>query len=119
MEQIAKLNTLYILAFKKNKKFWGGRGGHCPHVQLNLCPWLIVSFTYTYHLEKFVEKLYIFFVVSFSKSRKRKKENTMNINSKIKKNPGKEIKHLLFFTVGKVAILSTFFYGRNSMYSEV
>ena len=43
----------------------------------------------------------------------------MNINSKRKKNPGKEIKHLLFFIVGKVAILSTFFDWRKSMYSEV
>ena len=68
---------------------------------------------------KICGKLYIFFVVSFSKSRKRKKEKTMNINSKRKKNPGKEIKHLLFFIVGKVAILSTFFDWRKSMYSEV
>ena len=66
--------------------------------------------------QPFVEKLYIFFLVSFSKSRKRKKEKTMNINSKRKKNPGKEIKHLLFFIVGKVAILSTFFDWRKSMY---
>ena len=73
-----------------------------------------VSFTCTHHLEKFVEtgKLYIFFVVSFSKSRKKKK--TMNINSKRKKNPGKEIEDLLFFIVGKVAILSTFFDWRKS-----
>ena len=83
------------------------------------CYGLVVSFTYPNHLEKFVEKLYIFFVVSFSKSRKRKKENTMNINSKREKKPGKEIKHLLFFIVGKVAILSTFFDWRKSMYSEV
>ena len=48
-----------------------------------------------------------------------KKKKTMNINSKRKKNPGKEIKHLLFFIVGKVAILSTFFDWRKSMYSEV
>ena len=40
----------------------------------------------------------------------------MNINSKRKKNPGKEIKHLLFFIVGKVAILWTFFDWRKSMY---
>ena len=79
------------------------------------CYGLVVG-TYTNHLEKFVEKLYVFYVVSFSKSRKRKKENTMNINSKRKKNPGKEIKHLLFFIVGKVAILSTFFDWRKSMY---
>ena len=51
--------------------------------------------------------------------KKRKKEKTMNINSKRKKNPGKEIKHTLFFIVGKLAILSTFFDWRKSMYSEV
>ena len=64
-------------------------------------------------LGKICGKLYIFIVVSFSKSRKRKKKKTMNINSKRKKNPGKEIKHFLFFIVGKVAILSTFFFLRG------
>ena len=83
---------------------------------------MVVSFTCTHHLEKFVEngKLFLFFVVSFSNSiKKKKKKKTMNINSKRKKNPGKEINHLLFFIVGKVAILSTFFDWRKSMYSEV
>ena len=52
----------------------------------NFTGWLsVVSFTCTYHLEKFVESCIYF----------------------------------LFFIVGKVAILSTFFDWRKSMYSEV
>ena len=74
-------------------------------------------FTCTYHLEKFVESCIHFLWFHFPSQEKKKK--TMNINSKRKKNPGKEIKHLLFFIVGKVAILSTFFDWRKSMYSEV
>ena len=77
-------------------------------------------FTCTYHLEKFVESCIHFLWFHFpSQEKKQKKKKTMNINSKRKKNPGKEIKHLLFFIVGKVAILSTFFDWRKSMYSEV
>ena len=84
---------------------------------------MVVSFTCTYHLEKFVEScihfLWFHFPSQEKKQKKKKKKKTMNINSKRKKNPGKEIKHLLFFIVGKVAILSTFFDWRKSMYSEV
>lgn len=40
LKQIAKFNTLYILAFKK--KNLGGGGALPPHVQLQLRPWLDV-----------------------------------------------------------------------------
>ena len=77
------------------------------------CYGFVASFNYTNHLWKSC-KYFLWF--HFPSQEKGKKEKTMNINSKRKKNPGKEIKHLLFFIVGKVAILSTFFDWRKSMY---
>ena len=84
---------------------------------------VVVSFTCTYHLENLWKPesciYFLWFHFPSQKKKKKKKKKTMNKNSKIKNNPGKEIKHLLFFIVGKVAILSTFFDWRKSMYSEV
>ena len=128
----AKLFFIYIYIYiyiyiKKTFKIWKGHGPH-PCIQLHFqchkqhrtislapfsnrwvgCQSIRVGCQFHVYLPfgKICGKVvYIFCGFIFQVKIKGKKK-TMNINSKRKKNPGKEIKHLLFFIVGKVAILS-------------